>query len=756
MSHKSAITGCQTLGVILATMSFAAAQQLPDAEVTAILPVVSSATPAAASNTKKPQEAKTTGSVSTEAATQPTATTSDLQKIQVIGSVLGLDQVGTLMPDVEEGKIFAGKKTSNIVLQESAKMTAGNYRKVLEQTPGLVLSEETSPLVSIGYRGFEPHRMQYFQVLENGIPIHADMLGYPEAYYTPAIESVESLELSRGGSALMYGPQPAGALNYRTKLPQFRKSSSGSVRATVGSNGYFSSFAEYQQGFGNSGFNAFALRRQGDGYRYDNSDFSVDSFQAGIVHKPADNQRLYLWTTWYDERHGEPGGLSRKDFHNNPEKVTRKYDEFSLERYALNALHEVEINSESMLATRAWFSYYSRNSWRQRGGGFGTVPSGPAAKTNSIEHQEFYNFGLEPRYTRDWEMQGNTNTFTAGMTLYYNFSPRKDERGNSPWANSGVLRNSSERETTYVAAFAENKFSFGKLSLIPGIRLENYWMNVTEFKNTDKTNAGKRLADESQFSFVPLFGLGAQYDFNKDLQAYANISQAYRPAVFTQAVPTSPNQFVLDNLDASEILTYEIGMRGNLGANVKWDSSLFMVDFSNQIGSVTDPLNPNLSYITNSGRSRTLGWDLYVRTDLYGLTTGKSSSDSNFSLDWINGLTLMHGEFRSGINEGNTPQYTPDVVYRSSLEAGYKRLKASLAATYNASSYADNNNTSTRYIPSYVVWDLTVDYTIIENKLSATAGINNLFDNNYFSRVRSDGIDPAAPRNYFVGMKYSF
>jgi len=756
MTSPSARQCYQTMGVLLASLSFAAAAQLPEPEVTAILPVVSSATePSTSKPAVKPQPNAAQADAQTANTPQAPAS-ADLDKIQVIGSILGLQQVGTIMPDVEEGKIFAGKKTSNIVLEESAKMTAGNYRKVLEQTPGLVLSEETSPLVSIGYRGFEPHRMQYFQVLENGIPIHADMLGYPESYYTPAIESVESLEFSRGGSALMYGPQPAGALNYRTKLPQFRKGSSGSVRATVGSNGYFSSFAEYQQGFGNSGFNAFALRRQGDGYRYENSDFSVDSFQLGVVHKPADNQRLYLWTTWYDERHGEPGGLSREDFYNNPEKVTRKYDEFTLQRYALNALHEVEINSESMLATRAWFSYYARNSWRQRGGGFGTLPSGASANTNSIEHQEFYNFGVEPRYTRDWEMNGNTNTFTAGMTLYYNFSPRKDERGNSPWANSGVLRNSSERETTYVAAFAENKFSFGKLSLIPGVRIENYWMNVTEFKNTDKTNAGKRLADESEFSFVPLFGLGAQYDFNKNLQAYANISQAYRPAIFTQAVPTNPNQSVLGTLDASQIVSYEVGMRGNLGQHVQWDSSLFMVDFSNQIGSITDPNDANKSYITNAGRSRTIGWDLYVKTDLYGMASGKNSSEGNFGLEWVNGLTVMHAEFRSGLSEGNTPQYTPDMVYRSSLEARYKRFKTSLAATYNAASYADNNNTATRYIPSYVVWDLTMDYTIIEDKLSATAGINNLFDNNYFSRVRSDGIDPAAPRNFFVGMKYSF
>jgi Fe(3+) dicitrate transport protein len=32
-------------------------------------------------------------------------------------------------------------------------------------------------------------------------------------------------------------------------------------------------------------------------------------------------------------------------------------------------------------------------------------------------------------------------------------------------------------------------------------------------------------------------------------------------------------------------------------------------------------------------------------------------------------------------------------------------------------------------------------------------GINNLFDESYFARVRSDGIDPADGRNYYAGVK---
>ncbi|HEY5791895.1 MAG TPA: hypothetical protein VIS74_01265, partial [Chthoniobacterales bacterium] len=73
---------------------------------------------------------------------------------------------GPFLPDIEGTRINVGKKTSNIRLQELPEISNGNYRQVIAKTPGLILAEESTPLVSIGYRGFDPHRMQYMQVLE--------------------------------------------------------------------------------------------------------------------------------------------------------------------------------------------------------------------------------------------------------------------------------------------------------------------------------------------------------------------------------------------------------------------------------------------------------------------------------------------------------------------------------------------------------------------------------------------------------------
>ena len=107
------------------------------------------------------------------------------------------------LPDVEGTRINAGKRTSNIDAHYLPEVKDDNWRQITATTPGLVVPEESTPLASIAYRGFDPHRLQSFQVLEDGIPIQADMIGYPEAYYLPPTYPMESMEFIRGGAALM-------------------------------------------------------------------------------------------------------------------------------------------------------------------------------------------------------------------------------------------------------------------------------------------------------------------------------------------------------------------------------------------------------------------------------------------------------------------------------------------------------------------------------------------------------------------------
>ena len=677
---------------------------------------------------------------------------------------------GAFLPDVDGTKIHAGKKTSSIDLEQIPEVSMDNYRQVISKTPGLVLAEESTPLLSIGYRGFDPHRTQFFQVLEDGIPIHADMVGYPEAYYTPPLDAVESVEVVRGGAALMYGPQPAGAINFVMKKPPLETPFTLESTNILGSFDMYSNFTSFGGTLGKFGYYGYYDHQQTDGFREANSDFFLNAWGGTFALDATGPVRWYLNATAYDETHGEPGGLTLEDgpntvnYDTNRDGTSRFYDRMRVSRYAVSVINEWDVSDRTLLTFRTWFDYYLRFSRRQNGGGFGTLPTGPKAQTNQIENQQFYTYGAEPRMSHNWDWLGNTHTLTGGMMFYYDWSPRVDETGNSPTAMTGSTVNQSNRESVYYSLFAENLFQFGSFSITPGFRLENIWQSVRELVNKSSFQTGKPLQDETIYNFAPLFGLGLEYDFTPEVAVYANVSQAYRPPIFTQAVPTSPNIAVVGNLQESNIVNYEIGFQGEPVDWITWDTSVFLIDNSDQIGSRAVNDGPITTVIENSGRSIVYGWDLYTEVDFVGAANaawnkddGKSWVDRYGSISAYTALTLQKGQFINGPNDGKTPQYLSDYVLRFGLTYNWRdRIKAAFMGNFMGSTYAADNNPASRFIPAYNVWDLTVEAKVYKDTVSVIAGVNNVFNKDYYARIRADGIDPAAPRNWYAGVKVEF
>ena len=677
---------------------------------------------------------------------------------------------GAFLPDVDGTKIHAGKKTSNIDLEQIPEISMDNYRQVISKTPGLVLAEESTPLLSIGYRGYDPHRTQFFQVLEDGIPIHADMVGYPEAYYTPPLDAVESVEVVRGGAALMYGPQPAGAINFVMKKPPLDTPFTLESTNILGSFDMYSNFTSFGGTVGKFGYYGYYDHQQTDGFREANSDFFLNAWGGTFALDATGPVRWYLNATAYDETHGEPGGLTLEDgpntvnYDTNRDGTSRFYDRMRVSRYAVSIINEWDISDRTLFTFRTWFDYYLRFSRRQNGGGFGTLPTGPKAQTNQIENQQFYTYGAEPRMSHNWDWLENTHTLTGGMMFYYDWSPRVDETGNSPTAMTGSMVNQSNRESVYYSLFAENLFQFGSFSITPGFRLENIWQSVRELVNKSSFQTGKPLQDETIYNFAPLFGLGLEYDFTPEVAVYANVSQAYRPPIFTQAVPTSPNIAVVGNLQESNIVNYEIGFQGEPVDWITWDTSVFLIDNSDQIGSRAVNDGPITTVIENSGRSIVYGWDIYTEVDFVGAANaawnkddGKSWVDRYGSISAYTALTLQKGQFINGPNDGKTPQYLSDYVLRFGLTYNWRdRIKAAFMGNFMGSTYAADNNPASRFIPAYNVWDLTVEAKVYKDNVSVIAGVNNVFNKDYYARIRADGIDPAAPRNWYAGVKVEF
>ncbi|MBU6171384.1 MAG: TonB-dependent receptor [Verrucomicrobia bacterium] len=658
---------------------------------------------------------------------------------------VAIDQRGWL-PAVQGAAIFAGKKTAVIDLDGQARNVGNSYRTALSQTPGLLLAEESSPLVSIGYRGLDPHRAQFMQVLKDGIPIHADQFGYPESYYTPPLDTVDRIEFMHGGAALQHGPQPGGALNYITHRPRTDKEFSMRTQHVGGSHDLYSTFSSADGTVGKLGYYLYYNHRESDGFRSVNSDYSLDNGAIKLLHTLENGGVIIFNADRYEEKHGEPGGLSVADFNAGSVKATKKYDRMKIARDAVSLTYELAPTPDSFWVTNAWWTAYDRFSWRQRGGGFGVDPSGLNAGTNDIEDQHFETLAIDSRYRSDWGGDGDKrHSLSTGVQFYHMDSPRVDSRGASADAESGTVRRISDREVFYAPVFVENRFVFGDFSITPGLRLENVSQEVEEKLNLDKTPESR---DED--SNILLGGLGAEYATDDRSALYANISQAYRPMIFTQAVPLGGGEVVNDDLSESESIEYEIGYRSRPEEWLSFDASLFLLSFKDKVGSIKDG---GLTYIENVGDAIHKGLDVGISADLLRLVTGSEREDA---IEWYLNATLLDAEFVDGRYDGKAPQYAADHIVRTGFN--YRRddkLKLSFGGTFLSDHYANDSNDDEYAVPAYMVWDLTAEWKVHEN-IRLLAGINNLFDESYFARVRADGIDPADGRNFYAGASFEF
>ncbi len=640
------------------------------------------------------------------------------------------------LPVVEGARIFAGKRATVIDLDALPKVQANNYRQALALTPGLLFSEETTPLVSLGYRGIgDPHRSQFMQVLKDGIPIHADPFGYPEAYYTPPLDVVDRIEFIRGGGSLMYGSQPGGALNYVTNMPGRDKPFAFRTQNITGSDDFFSSYTAVDGTVGSAGYLGYYNHRESDGFRSANSDYELDGGHAKFVYNFDDDTRIIIAADLYTEEHGEPGGLTAAQYAADRDQATRLYDRFRLRRDAVSVELQHLIQPGTELSVKTWTGYYDRWSRRQIGN----------TATNNIERQEFETFGFEPRLRHDW---GDGHTFTGGLQYYTVDSPRTDKRGAAADADDGTLRRSSDREVRYGSVFTENKFTFGNFSITPGVRVEFIDQDITT------SNFAAPLGTFTKENSVtqPLFGLGLQYDLENQTSLYANVSQSYRGTIFTETVIPAPGATIAGDIDPALSWSYEAGWRGTPVEWLTFDTSLFLVDLDNRFGVINNVLQ-------SVGRSINYGLDAAVQVDMFAASNahlGTSIGDRFGQFSFYANVSLLKAELHGGPNDGGTPQYSPDYMLRTGVIWNHKdKAKVALLGTFLDDHNAQDSGNPAFAIPAYMTWDLTAEVKVTDN-FSVMAGINNVFNEDYYARVRSDGIDPAYGRNYYLGGSLNF
>ena len=246
------------------------------------------------------------------------------------------------------------------------------------------------------------------------------------------------------------------------------------------------------------------------------------------------------------------------------------------------------------------------------------------------------------------------------------------------------------------------------------------------------------------------------YQANERTEFYANISESYRPQRFDDLINPASELAGSNGPGVSRAMNYELGLRGQPTEGLVFDVSVFSIDFDDKIEQIQRDIS-DVERI-NSGDSRQRGIEFNVEYDVLNA--------ENRSLVLFANGSLLDTEIVNSVNAtlvGNETAFAPEHVVRAGFIFDSNRWGASLTATMVGDQYWQDSNQARATgfghidaeISSYQVVDFSAEYE--GSKLwSVYGGVNNLLDEDYYSRVRNDGIEPALERTVYLGVRFAW
>ena len=697
------------------------------------------------------------------------------------------------LPQIVGTSIYAGKKSSLVVMDNvQGNIVSNTMRQVLGKVPGIFVWESESSGIQIGIaaRGLSPNRSWEFNIRQNGFDIAADPFGYPEAYYNPQLQSVQRIEIVRGHGSLQYGPQLGGMVNYILKNgSDFTKPFQFETNQTVGSNGLFNSYNAIGGSTKKVNYYAFYDHRSGNGWR-DNNQFKSQTISGTVTYKLSSRLSLTTEITKWASRSQQPGGLTDTQFQQNAQQSLRARNWFDLDWLTPGITADFKINRNQHLNVKVFGIVADRNS-------VGFFPSGGILvkdtinttigtyNSRTIDIDKYRNFGAEARYLLQYIIGKQQSNLSAGLRLYRGNTFRYrggvgttgtdysiDRKEGSLWVSDINYQSGN------VAVFAENLFQLtDKLLLVPGIRYE-YITSQASGYNGLNNNVPVAIQDQSRSRGFLLGGLGVEYSLTRTTSLYANATQSYRAVQFADLTAAPTTDVIDTNLTDAKGLNVDVGYRGNVKQYLKFDVSLFLLDYQNRIGTIRQQRQDGsfFNLRTNVGSTTTTGVEIFAENDIsesmgipamFGnLSFFVSYAYNNARYNSFRVVTVVDNQLSESNYKDRKVDYAPENIFRAGLTYSYKSFSATLQRSYTDKVFTDANNTVTPtangqngIIPGYTVDDLTISYRH-KTGVKIKVGANNLGDVHYFTRrsggYPGPGLLPGDGRTFFFSLGYMY
>lgn len=524
--------------------------------------------------------------------------------------------------------------------------------------------------------------------------------------------SMGRIEVVRGPSGALYGTSAGGAINMYSETPA--ADPYVELRATVGAYDTEKYQLKASGRRDRLGYLASVHYLNVDGYR-DFSESEATAFNTRVEYEVDDTLEVSAVAAGvHSPLARDPGALNPTELANGPRTQARQLN------VACNVREIVDQYRAGVVVSK---SFGDAHSLRLRGYGLtrdfdGNLPCPFVG--HSVFDRRFAGAGAEYAFTG--ELAARPLRLVTGVEL----TDQKDDRqGYAADANGkrGALNEDQfERvDTSSVYALAEWALTDRWLLSLGG-RYEDL-----DFELDDHFLADGDNSDDIRFSeFSPMAGV--TFVANDWLNVFASATTSFETPTFAQfGDPDGPG--IDTTLDAQTSTNFELGIKGRMGGRASYTASLFRIDLKDQL--VPYEVNGDVFY-RNAGESSRDGLELaldYRFSETLGATLAVTLNDFEFDDYRVDGTNL----------DGNdNPGIPRSQVFLELSWVGASGWYAFGDVLHVGRLYADDANSSAAGVDDYRIANLRFGRALTVGGLEANAfvGLNNVFDETYFSNVR--------------------
>ncbi len=637
------------------------------------------------------------------------------------------------------------------VLRERAPISVMD---ALRTVPGIQIADE-DPFglnLNVSFRGMPPRRSARTLLLEDGVPILLGPYGDPAMHYAPPVESLERIEVVKGSSQVVNGPQTlGGVINFVTRAPSAR---ARSLELTAGGGGEGYRNVSGRIGAAAASGAAISLDvalREGQGVRMEQAHRFYNTTLKGVVPIAERHTLVLKATSWQEQSDISETGLTQSEYETSPYSLPfAAAGRFDVNRQAAQALLDSRLGRVRMM-TNVFISSTARTSWRQSGESgerigaddyaedFGCEPGATsyAQCGNQGRPREYRVAGIEPRVNVAFGERLRGVTIEAGLRALSEDARRRQYRGNAQHArtSNAVLTRDNRIGTQALAAFALAQLRRGAFTLTPALRAER----VTQIVENRYPGSEARL-DQSYTQWLP--GIGATIEATSRVTVFAGSHRGFAPPRPADVYRPEPGQsIVLVNPETA--WTHELGLRATPTAGLSTDVTVFRVDFGNEV--VEAPASSGQRFV-NGGRATHRGIEIGSAMSLGTMLARSDDLILTGALTFLPVARFEAGDVRADLVGKRVP-YAPRSL--ASASATYRHRSgwsAGFSAEHTGPQFSDAENAvvpgadgQSGRLSAYTVAHAFAGWSPLGSVVHIRASVRNVFDRTYITQ-RNEGI----------------